>query len=662
MAEKKKNISRADYRNAEEQIMRSEVMQHPLLPLYEAIHNAIHASIEDNLENIVVDVRINRNESSLSQDIAQIDGFTVTDYGIGFTDEKAEAFFSLFTTNKKDLFNSKGIGRLAFFSAFRSVSIESIFIDKNNYMERNFSVTISSIGTDDIPAKKHVAPQNKKTVVKIYGLEDRFLDKYYLTIDAIINKIRECFAAAILSLPSLIINIYDGEKCFSVDKNNYITSKGESLLIYENQFEIYYIKEYKNIKGHHEIQLAAAGRAVKNNKIAFLSQAKIGKQGEEKFYLKVIVISRFLDQRVNATRTNFNGILEKSDFENIFSYEKIYITIESSIRKYLEREIPESVHSNDKTISDIVEELPHLTAVSEEQEILNQLPLYSSPEKVRSKLVQEYASKQVEALNYVKSMASQYEKDGAPNFEDFWATESKKLRAGLKLNHAHLATYVMYREFIINLFSQFLKKREDGKYSPESVLHNLIFPMRSQSDSWEVDYHKHNLWLFDDRYASYNYLYSDKKEGSISGKKCLPEDKRYDIIAIYEDPHGAAQNVFLVELKQTHKELSAQNDPIGQLIDYTLRIKDGKLNKEDGGRINITSTTTYHGIILCDIHCEYFKKYMIDRYSLTQRSDGKSYYTIQCHDILFIEITNYENLLSIAQVRNKAFIEKLKGL
>ena len=118
----------------------------------------------------------------------------------------------------------------------------------------------------------------------------------------------------------------------------------------------------------------------------------------------------------------------------------------------------------------------------------------------------------------------------------------------------------------------------------------------------------------------------------------------------------------MVELKQTHKELSAQNDPIGQLIDYTLRIKDGKLNKEDGGRINITSTTTYHGIILCDIHCEYFKKYMIDRYSLTQRSDGKSYYTIQCHDILFIEITNYENLLSIAQVRNKAFIEKLKGL
>ena len=36
-------IPRADYENAEYQIMRPEVLKQPLLPLYEAIHNAIHA-------------------------------------------------------------------------------------------------------------------------------------------------------------------------------------------------------------------------------------------------------------------------------------------------------------------------------------------------------------------------------------------------------------------------------------------------------------------------------------------------------------------------------------------------------------------------------------------------------------------------------------------
>ena len=150
----------------------------------------------------------------------------------------------------------------------------------------------------------------------------------------------------------------------------------------------------------------------------------------------------------------------------------------------------------------------------------------------------------------------------------------------------------------MGLFSQFLKKNGDGKYSPEAVLHNLIFPMRTASDNYDADYYKHNLWLIDDRYASYAYLHSDQKEGIVAGQKCKPDDKRYDIIAIYEDPiGGAAQNVLLVELKQTHKDLSQDNDPVQQLKDYVIRIRNGKLNGPDGERINVTETTGYQGIV-----------------------------------------------------------------
>ena len=70
--------------------------------------------------------------------------------------------------------------------------------------------------------------------------------------------------------------------------------------------------------------------------------------------------------------------------------------------------------------------------------------------------------------------------------------------------------------------------------------------------------------------ASYAYLCSDKYEGAIAEKKCENDDKRYDIIAIYEDPiGGAAQNIFIIELKQTHKQLSKNNDPVQQLKDYS---------------------------------------------------------------------------------------------
>ena len=56
-------IPRADYENAEEQIMRPEVLKQPLLPLYEAIHNAIHASQEKEINDIKIDIEIHRDNS-----------------------------------------------------------------------------------------------------------------------------------------------------------------------------------------------------------------------------------------------------------------------------------------------------------------------------------------------------------------------------------------------------------------------------------------------------------------------------------------------------------------------------------------------------------------------------------------------------------------------
>ena len=51
---------------------------------------------------------------------------------------------------------------------------------------------------------------------------------------------------------------------------------------------------------------------------------------------------------------------------------------------------------------------------------------------------------------------------------------------------------------------------------------------------------------------------------------------------------GLLRIYFIIELKQTHKQLSKNNDPVQQLKDYVIRIQNNKLNKEDGGRINTT--------------------------------------------------------------------------
>ena len=93
------------------------------------------------------------------------------------------------------------------------------------------------------------------------------------------------------------------------------------------------------------------------------------------------------------------------------------------IRQYIADIMPESLTANDEMINEVVEELPHLAAVSDEQSVRNEIPLYSSRERVRSTLVQEYAKKQLESLNYVKNKAREYEKKGPPNFDEFLKNE-----------------------------------------------------------------------------------------------------------------------------------------------------------------------------------------------------------------------------------------------
>ncbi|GFH62608.1 MAG: hypothetical protein ZNDK_0379 [Candidatus Desulfovibrio kirbyi] len=652
---------RADYANAEEQLMRKHVISQPLLPLYEAIHNAIHASQENNIKDIQINIEILRSEQALSQEFGNINEIIITDHGIGFNDEKCLSFFQLFTQDKKAKFNSKGIGRLAFFSSFFNVEIHSIYNENGKQRERKFNLTIDSIGTEDISKSEEVSGKQNFTKIRIYSIKPEFQKNYTISQEAIILRLKEYFAASILSSNSLTFNINDCSVNTVINKSIYQSSQLIGFTIKGQHFNQYYIRN-KSRTGKHYISLAASGRSVVEHDIKFLSSAKIPDEND-KFYLIALITSDFLDTSVDATRTNFNGIPEKSDeIINRISIEDIINTSLQQIRDFLKSLNPEIMNSNTTTIKNVVEDMPHLSFVADKQKIIDSIPLYSSPEHIRSVFVHEYAKEQVQAINYVRNTANKYEQKGPPNFEEFLRKESGRLGEYSKLNHAHLATYIMYREHVLNLFSQFLKVQNNEKYAPEHILHSLIFPIREDSDSHESDYIKHNLWLIDDRYSAYAYLASDRKEGAISETKSQPDDKRYDIFAVYEDPAGhAAQNVFLIELKQTHKPLSEDNDPVQQLIDYAIRIKNGKLDKQDGGRINITDSTQYYGIVLCDIHNQYFKDFLIPKHSLKKRSDGKSYFTLAVHETCFIEVTNYENLLEITRQRNKIFLDKLKG-
>ena len=99
MATQEKSSLRIDFESAVEQIMDQEVRRQPLLPLYEAVHNAIHASMEMELDDIVIKVHIERSSNSLVDEVAPIESISVTDNGIGFREKELSSFFTIFTKN-----------------------------------------------------------------------------------------------------------------------------------------------------------------------------------------------------------------------------------------------------------------------------------------------------------------------------------------------------------------------------------------------------------------------------------------------------------------------------------------------------------------------------------------------------------------------------------
>src|ERR1043165_10212718 len=92
-----------------------------LLPVFEAIVNSIDA-IHDHTDEGRIHITINRDPVQLElalhpKAIPDIEGFTITDTGIGFTERNFNSFNTL-DSPEKEKKGGKGIGRILWLKAF----------------------------------------------------------------------------------------------------------------------------------------------------------------------------------------------------------------------------------------------------------------------------------------------------------------------------------------------------------------------------------------------------------------------------------------------------------------------------------------------------------------------------------------------------------------
>ncbi|RLD55684.1 MAG: hypothetical protein DRJ01_16295, partial [Bacteroidetes bacterium] len=115
-----------------------------LLPLYEVVVNSIQ-SIEDkgniNTGKVVVEI-IRKDEPTLDLDedgepkYNPIFGFKVKDNGIGFTNNRFDAFRTPYTDFALKKHGGKGIGRYSVLACFGSMDIESYYKNGNRINQR----------------------------------------------------------------------------------------------------------------------------------------------------------------------------------------------------------------------------------------------------------------------------------------------------------------------------------------------------------------------------------------------------------------------------------------------------------------------------------------------------------------------------------------------
>lgn len=127
----------------------------PLVPLFEAVVNAIHAiderkSADTSFEGRIV-VKILRSEQSVIEDTGElppIQSFEIIDNGIGFNETNITSFMESDSTYKAKI-GGKGVGRFSWLIAFEKAEIESIYSEEDGYVKRAFDFSVSNTEIND---------------------------------------------------------------------------------------------------------------------------------------------------------------------------------------------------------------------------------------------------------------------------------------------------------------------------------------------------------------------------------------------------------------------------------------------------------------------------------------------------------------------------------
>lgn len=641
-----------------------------LLPLFEAVVNAVEAIEESDIKKGQITIKVKRDDSQQELSIGEgkpvyspIDSFQIEDSGVGFNRTNFDAFDDAYTNHKTDK-GGKGVGRFTILRAFKEMKVHSRFAENGTLYERNFTFDLKH----EVVENKKPKQLNKGMTGSVVELSE-YLPEYYkqttVSSQYIAEKIVEHCLVLFISKRMPKVYLVDDQRIdLTRIFNKFMPTREaiEPIQLKDEEFKAYFIHKYA-AQGAHKICFCSNAREVENiqirSHIPNLSHQL--EDGKGRYYLLVYIISKYLDKNVYEVRNTFRfpkKTKDKDAFDKLSLEEIIDIICEKVQKRY--SEILDGIEI--EKLSDIEKfvmeeggiEYRHLLKNSEN---FKEIPPKQSKEKLDEEL---------HRINY--ELERKHKKDvgkllAKKTVEDYDEYE-KELREIVKREHqfsiSKLANYVVRRKVIIRVFDKLLEfDSKSQKHKYEEDLHNVVFPMGGDSDT--VPFANHNLWLLDERLTFHTYVASDKKIGSMEGIES--ESGKEPDIAIFDKRFAFSsddqfQSILVFEFKRPGRILSGTDRDVDkQVVEYFADLMSSKSQSYRGKLLNLGKETPKFGYIICEIDNDLGEHLL--NYCGFNITSSKTYYKYMDKINLYIEVMTYQTMLNNVEMRHRAFFKQL---
>lgn len=637
------------------------------MPLFEALSNAIDAIDALDKQTVTGNISIKILPTQDLVDKAdqdwQVDGFEITDDGIGFNGDNLLAFQNAHTRAKARK-GGKGIGRFTYLKVFHSVHFKSVFEAADGRRERAFEFSVDK----EVAGSEIVSPSDEPrgTTLTTRSMVEAYRAAWSKDPEVLGGRIVDHFlirfAAARMPPLKLTVPGHPPLELNDLFRKTVQQEAGEVKLTVANDPFSLYIYRNRDGRSRHTLSLCADGRqvsAVKLRDVLPELPERLLEEEQQSYTLKVLVTGPYFDRHANQERTNIafrpNDTL---GFESdLIPRDQFNDVIASSLREKLKEELVATHKEKLARIEDFVIEAPEyraLTRPAYRQLLEERIPPGLSNEKLDEALLHVRREIEDRVRRESKSLAVLAE---SSTLEDLKVRMSKLIDEMNDVGKAKLADYVGHRRVILDLLEVNLQRsRKDEKYALERVLHQMVFPMRKTSK--EVFLEQQNLWILDERLCYHTILTSDLPLKSIPGLEDTSA-KEPDIFAhFYDNPVGVSEpdsgTVVIIEFKRPMRD-DYDQDPGAQITRRFREILTGKVNNIDGRPIN-PKNLRFVGYLIADLTPSLKREVQMDYH---EQADGEGYYRPLATGNGFVEIISYDKLLTDAKRRNRMLFDKL---